>query len=58
LVQVVRAAQEAVVIQEVAVVVAEVIKAATLLEDKKQVQFNDWGQIRLAPQSFQIKTER
>jgi hypothetical protein len=58
LVQVVRAAQVAVVIQEVAVVVAEVIKAATLLEDKKQVQFNDWGQIRLAPQSFQIKTER
>lgn len=48
----------AVVIQEVAVVVAEVIKAATLLEDKKQVQFNDWGQISLAPQSFQIKTER
>jgi hypothetical protein len=58
LVQVVRAAQVAVVIQEVAVVVAEVIKAATLLEDKKQVQFNDWGQISLAPQSFQIKTER
>jgi hypothetical protein len=58
LVQVVRAAQVAVVIQEVAVVVAEVIKAATLLEEKKQVQFNDWGQIRLAPQSFQIKTER
>ena len=48
----------AVVIQEVAVVVAEVIKAATLLEDKKQVQFNDWGQISLDPQSFQIKTER